>query len=93
MNRKRIQRIYTVVCLGGKAITDDLTDCMVSNCTNLVTLEGMTGIKRDRLTYIFSRKKRDVLVEGDYMIFRSFTLYKGKQRVNGRERMSGYNRN
>lgn len=82
-NRKQI--LYTVVSLGiGDGWKSDvvgaLRDALVTTCTNKVLLSEMTGISRDRLAYVFIRKGKNVLIEGDFMIFKTDVLYKGRQK-------------
>jgi hypothetical protein len=86
--------IYMVVSLGGLEIGEALKDALISSCTNKTVLSEMTGISRDRLAYVFVRKGKNILIEDDFLILRSNTLYKGRQKGGLRNRnMTGYNRN
>jgi len=92
--KDKIRKTYMVLSLGGMKRDDDLSDCLVMACANLVLVEEMTGIKRDRLTYIFSRLKKSYLYEGDFIILKSNMFYKGRHGgPSKRVGMSGYNRN
>jgi|WetSurSiteA1Bulk_404760.scaffolds.fasta_scaffold75352_1 hypothetical protein len=73
--------IYTVVVLGGKQLLGEMEDCLVVTCTNMRSLEKISGIPYDRLTYLFTRKEKKVVydIERDCIIFRSTSLYKGRQ--------------
>jgi len=85
-NTKRIQHgehgaeRYSVLSLGGKSITDDISENLTFACTNKKILAKNTGISYDRLVYIFTRLKKTCLVENDNIIIKSTTLYKGNQR-------------
>ena len=86
--------LYSVIVLGDKLPGDDLGDCLTATCTNMITLEKITGIKRDRLVYVFTRLGKNVLVEGGNIISKSNQLYIGDQA--GRKevpRYTGFNRN
>lgn len=86
--------IYTVVILGDKKTLEDLRGCLVVSCTNKRSLAGITGLSWDRLSYIFTRKGDNVLLENGCLILRSSTLYKGRQVGGVRNKgFSGYNRN
>jgi len=78
--RGKNKTTYTVVSLGGKKLGEDLGDCLVMTCSNLVLVEAMTGIKRDRLTYVFSRKKRNYMSGNDCLVFKSYTYYSGEHK-------------
>ena len=71
---------YSVLSLGGKEITDDLSGSLTFSCTNKRILSRNTEIPYHRLVYIFTRLKRSFLIENDYIIIKSMTLYKGNQR-------------
>ena len=87
--------IYTVVISGDKKGLGDLKDCLVVSCTNKRSLAEISGIDYDRLVYVFTRKGMNVLYsekEG-CAIFRSLSLYKGKQRGGIRNKgLLGFNR-
>ena len=71
---------YSVLSLGGRGITDDISENLTFSCTNKKILAKNTGIKYNRLVYIFTRLKKTFLVENDNIIIKSTTLYKGRQR-------------
>lgn len=79
MANKR-QTIYTVVSLGRGGLEEGLKDALISHCTNKKVLSEMTSIDRDRLAYVFIRKKKNVLFERDFLILKGDTLYKGRQK-------------
>lgn len=70
---------YSVLSLGGKLITDDISDNLTFSCTNKKVLAKNTGIKYDRLVYIFTRLKKTFLIENDNIIIKTNLLYKGNQ--------------
>ena len=70
---------YSVLSLGGLGLTDDLGDCLTFSCTNKKVLAMNTEIPYNRLVYIFTRLKKSCLIENDYIIIKSTTLYKGNQ--------------
>lgn len=70
---------YSVLSLGGKSITDDLSECLTFSCTNKQILSRNTEIGYNRLVYIFTRLKKTYLIENDFIIIKSTTLYKGNQ--------------
>jgi hypothetical protein len=70
---------YSVLSLGGKSVSDDIGDSLTFSCTNKKILARNTDIPYDRLVYIFTRLKRTCLIENDYIIIKSTTLYKGNQ--------------
>lgn len=82
-NRKRIRgngsEFYSVLSLGGLLVTDDISENLTFSCTNKKILEKNTGIKYNRLVYIFTKLKKSCLIENDNIIIRSNTLYKGNQ--------------
>ena len=92
--KSKDRELYSIVFLGERVITDDLGSCMTACCTNMRSLNKMTGISYDRLVYIFTRRGQSVLVENGSFIIKSNHLYKGEQkgRVNV-SRFVGYNRN
>jgi hypothetical protein len=58
VNKKRARgEYYSVLSLGGKSITDDLSECLTFSCTNKKILAKNTGIAYNRLVYIFTRLK------------------------------------
>lgn len=92
MKSKSVE-LYSVIILGEKLLTDDLSDCLTVSCTNKRSLERITGILYDRLVYVFTRKGKNILIEGGNVIIKSSQLYKGDQagRKEG-SRVSGFNR-
>ena len=82
-NRKRLRgdgsEFYSVLSLGGLLVTDDISGSLTFSCTNKKVLEKNTGIKYNRLVYIFTKLKKTCLIENDNIIIRSNTLYKGRQ--------------
>ena len=70
---------YTVIDLGGKSPGDDLEDCMKVRCTNKKSLEEVTGIKYDRLVYLFAKCHKSYVVENSQMIIKTTTVWKGSQ--------------
>ena len=93
------QTIYTIVSLGiGDRWREDIDgafeDALVSTCTNKMVLSEMTGIDRDRLAYVFIRKKKNIYIGKDFIIFKADVLYKGRQEGGLRNpSMTNYNRN
>ena len=71
--------IYCVLDLGGKDIKDDIGGNLVFSCTNKRIVERNTGIAYHRMVYVFTKLKRNVLMEKGYLILRSRNHYKGKQ--------------
>jgi len=70
---------YTIIFLGEKSITDDISDCMVLSCSNKNTLEQLTGISMNRIVYIFTKLQRKSLHENNIFIIKSERFYKGAQ--------------
>jgi len=75
----RSSTIFVVLTLGVDGLSGDLNEGMVTSCTNKAVLSNLTGINRDRLAYIFTRKRRKVLVEADNLIIKVSEVYKGRQ--------------
>jgi len=80
--------IFSVVVLSDLEVTDDLGGCLTVSCTNLTGLSLLTGISRDRLAYVFTRKRQNVLLEDGHFIIKSSELYRGNQ--SGREKGTVY---
>jgi hypothetical protein len=70
---------YSVLSLGGRNITDDISENLTFSCTNKRVLAKNTGIPYNRLVYIFTRLKKTFLVENDNVIIKSTLLFKGRQ--------------
>jgi hypothetical protein len=88
------KELYGVIILGDKLVTEDLGDCLTVSCTNMTSLSQITGIKRDRLVYVFTKLKKSVLMEDGNLIIKSSQLYKGNQVGGLRHRgYTGFNRN
>lgn len=68
-----------VLDLGGKTLADDLSENLTFSCTNKRILSYYTKIKYDRLVYVFTRLKKNVLIENDNFIIKSNVLFKGNQ--------------
>jgi len=91
--RRRGNEFYSVLFLGDKDITDDLSDSFTFSCTNKRSLSKYTGIAYHRLVYLFTKLGKMFLIENGNMIIRSKTHFKGKQPGGIRNpRLSGYNR-
>lgn len=62
-------------------ITDigDMKDCLIVSCTTKTTLSKLSGIPVHRLTYVFTRLGRNILIENGNLIIRSSTRYLGSQ--------------
>jgi len=85
--------IFTVVVLGDKEGSYNFDDCMIVSCTNKAVLSYLSGIGVNRLVYIFTKKKKDHLLEKGVLILRSRVLYLGRQAGGSKnKKMSGYNR-
>lgn len=70
---------YTVVVLGDKTLSGDIGDCLITSCTNKFILSEITGISLNRLVYIFTKQKKNVLIENGVLILRSRMMYMGRQ--------------
>ena len=77
--RKKRNILYSVIILGDNEVTEELGECLTACTTNLSGLSRLTGIKRDRLVYVFTRLKKSVLVEAGNVITKSTHLYRGNQ--------------
>ena len=73
------REMYMVVDLGGKNQGDDLGDCIKITCSNKVALSTATGIRYNRLVYVFKKQGRSYLLENGKMILKSSVYYKGSQ--------------
>jgi hypothetical protein len=84
--KSKKSNLFVVLTLGVGGLGGDLNEGMVTSCTNKFTLSKLTGIDRNRLAYIFTRKGRKVLVEGDSLIIRVDNIYMGRQntRIGGK---------
>ena len=92
--RSKNKEIYSILVFGDKTLADDMSDCLTVSCTNMISLEKITGIKRDRLVYVFTKLKRNVLVEAGNLIIKSSQLYIGDQKGGlKRKGYTGFNRN
>jgi hypothetical protein len=70
---------YTIIELKDKRVEDDLEECFKTRCTNKSMLEEITGIKYNRLVYLFAKRHKSYLVENGYMIIKTTTVFKGRQ--------------
>ena len=82
--------IYTAIILDSGTRIDELEGCMFFTCTNKIVLSRLTGIKFDRLVYIFTKLKRKTLYEDNILILRSEVMYKGKQQGGQKRGDRGY---
>ena len=73
------KEMYMVVDLDGKLQGDDLEGCSKITCSNKVALSTATGIRYNRLVYVFKRQGRSYLVENGRLILKSSVYYKGSQ--------------
>ena len=71
--------MYMVIDLAGKLPGDDLSDCVKITCSNKMALSTATGIRYNRLVYVFKKQDRSYLVENGKMILKSEVYYKGSQ--------------
>ena len=83
MKRDYSKEMYMVVHLDGRAVGDDLSDCLKITCSNKRALSIATGIRYFRLVYVFKKPKegkgRSYLVENGMLILKSELYYKGSQ--------------
>ena len=79
--KSKKSNLFVILTLGAGGLGGDLNEGMVTSCTNKFTLSKLTDIDRNRLAYIFTRKGRKVLIEGDYLIIRVDNIYMGRQNV------------
>jgi len=85
--------IYVLVCMGPEGLGGDMGEYLITSCTNLYVLSKLSGIKYDRLAYLFSRLKKVVVIEGDNMIIKVKSIYVGRQEGGKRGKdYSGFNR-
>ena len=70
---------YSVLSLGGMSVLDNISESLTFSCTNKRILARNTEIPYNRLVYIFTKLKKTCLIENDYIIIKSTTLYKGNQ--------------
>lgn len=81
MNKTRdTGSFYFVIFLEGGEIGCDLENCLKAVCTNREALAKITGIRRSRLNYVFTRKGKSYIIEKGILIVKSGNLYKGNQR-------------
>ena len=73
------KEMYMVVDLGDKSQGDDLGDCIKITCSNKMALSTATGIRYNRLVYVFKKQGKSYLVENGKMILKSEVYYKGSQ--------------
>ena len=73
------KEMYMVVDLGDKSQGDDLGGCIKITCSNKMALSTATGIRYNRLVYVFKKQGRSYLVENGKMILKSEVYYKGSQ--------------
>jgi hypothetical protein len=71
---------YSVLSLNGMSLSDDLSSNLTFSCTNKKILAEYTEIPYNRLVYIFTRLKKNCLIEHDNIIIKSTILYKGRQK-------------
>ena len=79
INKDNYKEMYSVLSLGGNSVTDDISYSLTFSCTNKKVLARTTEIPYNRLVYIFTKLKKTFLIENDYIIIKSTTLYKGNQ--------------
>lgn len=84
--------VYVIISLGGAGLETDWEDCLVATCTNKTVLSELTGISRDRLAYVFIRKRRSALKEKGFLIYKVTSIYKGRQKGVNKGVMTGFNR-
>jgi len=68
-----------VVFLEGRGLNEDLSECLTAACGQYTQLEEITGISKDRLKYIFTKKNKKSLLEASMFIMKSGQYYKGEQ--------------
>jgi len=83
--------MYLVIVLDENGV-DDMSECLVTSCTNLSLLSKITDIKYDRLVYIFTKLRRKYLHEQGHIIFKINSLYLADKRGGGPGHLSGLNR-
>jgi len=77
--KARSKTTYMVVFLEGRRLDEDLSECLTAACGQYTQLEEITGISRDRLKYIFTKKNKRSLMEDGMFIMKSGQYYKGEQ--------------
>ena len=78
-NRDRGGSHFMVLDLNGKGLADDLSEQLTFSCTNKTVLSRNTGIAYHRLVYWFTDLDKSVMVNGNDLIIRSKSHYKGRQ--------------
>jgi hypothetical protein len=78
-NRDRGGSHFMVLDLNGKNLMEDVSDNLTFSCTNKKVLARNTGVAYHKLVYWFSRLNKTVMIDGDNLIIRSRSHYKGKQ--------------
>ena len=78
-NRDKGGSHFMVLDLNGKGLGDDLSENLTFSCTNKQVLSRNTGIAYHRLVYWFTDLDKSVMVDGDNLIIRSRSHYKGNQ--------------
>ena len=68
-----------VLDLNGKGLGDDLSEQLTFSCTNKMVLSRNTGIAYHRLVYWFTDLDKSVMVDGNNLVIRSRSHYKGRQ--------------
>ena len=82
---------YSITVINGVKEVSDLLESHEVLATTLTGVSELTGISRDRLAYLFTRKRKVAVIERNYLIRRIYSEYVGK--VRGDNRYMGYNRN
>ena len=70
---------FTVVLLGDREITDDLSECLIVSCGNYTQLSKITGWSLNRCVYLFTKMKKKSWREGSLFVLKSSQYYKGNQ--------------
>lgn len=78
--KKKDSSLYTVIFIGNDALTENLSSYMIVSCSNQQVVAKVTGISKNRLEYLFSKKKLKSIRESGMFIIKSEMFYKGSQR-------------
>jgi hypothetical protein len=78
-NRDRGGSHFMVLDLNGMTLSDDLSSNLVFSCTNKQVLSRNTGIPYHKLVYWFTKQDKSVMLDGNNLVLRSRTHFKGKQ--------------
>lgn len=70
---------YTVVILGDQEAGGNLNECIIIRCTNKKAVAECTGLKYNRIDYLFREKGLKYVNEGGNLILRTNIVYKGRQ--------------